>query len=188
VILGIAWAAGLHPEEPVIVSVPTTKPAATVPATTTRPNNPAGYDTMTTQPATVNLPTTVAPTSIPGVLLQAEGKTNKPAYVSGEEIQIEVNLRNVSSQPLTVERFPPILSLMQSETRQPVYTFRAGSDSKLLSPNATASFVLNWNQLDFKGQMVPYGGYYLELEDLGFQGQAVQLNFTRPVSFDIVPK
>ena len=119
--------------------------------------------------------------------MQAEGNTNKPAYVSGEDVKIEITLKNVSSQALSIEQFPPILSLMQAETRQPVYTFRAGTDSRTLAPNATATYAVNWNQLDFNGQPVPSGGYYLELEDLDFQGQAIQLNFTRTVSFVIQP-
>ena len=191
IILGAAWAAGVfNPREPVIVSVPTTVPAATTTrpaATTSTATAPAATTPATTQPATVKPTATSAPTTIPGILLQAEGNTNKPAYVSGEDVKIEITLRNVSSQPLSIEQFPPILSLMQAETRQPVYTFRAGTDSRTLAPNATATYAVNWNQLDFKGQPVPYGGYYLELEDLDSQGQAIQLNFTRTVSFIILP-
>lgn len=122
----------------------------------------------------------------PGTVLTAQADTSKTAYRPGEPVKIEVALKNVTSEPFTIKQFPPILSLMQTETRQPVYTFAGGKSDRTLAPGESAEFVLNWDQLDDRGNPAPGGEYYLELEDLDSPGGSVQLNFTRPVHFDIL--
>jgi hypothetical protein len=86
---------------------------------------------------------------------------------------------------LQIEQYPPIVSLMDSDTHQAVYTFRAGSAANNMSPNATATFTLSWNQLDEWGEQVSGGSYYIELEDLYYQGNAVKMTLEDPVIFNI---
>ena len=86
-----------------------------------------------------------------------------------------------------MDQFPP-LSLMRADTKMPAYTFAAMKDIRTLAPYETASYTFDWNQLDFKGVPAPSGLYYVELEDLDYQGRPVQLNLTQPVTFDILPK
>jgi hypothetical protein len=54
-----------------------------------------------------------------------------------------------------------------------------------LAPGQTITFQENWPQVDANGSSVSPGTYYLELEDIDYQGQALHLNLAQPVSFTI---
>ena len=54
-------------------------------------------------------------------------------------------------------------------------------------PNEIARFTVSWDQRDDAGRYVDGGGYYLELEDIDYGGQATKLTLTNPVTFDIQP-
>ena len=84
-----------------------------------------------------------------------------------------------------MEDFPPILSVMREDTRQPVYTFSAGTATRTLSPNSVATYTYTWKQLDYEGNALT-GKYYIELEDLEYNGVPVQLNLNNPVKFEIL--
>ncbi len=169
----VLWSTIFRTPQPVIVNVPSVTPPA-----------------MTSAPASM-LPATTAPASASpvyssGTLLTAEANTDKPVYAQGEKVTISVSLRNVTSEPFTVDQFPPILSLMQS-SGQPVYTFGAGKTSRTLAPGETVKYDEIWDQHDSKGRSVSAGSYYLELENIDYQGHTLQLNLTQTVRFDIVP-
>jgi hypothetical protein len=136
------------------------------------------------QPSQIVSPPPVT-TPVPGRYVQATASTNKADYAPGEEVDIQVSLKNISSESLTLPEFPPILSLMRTATQQPVYTFAAGSASRTLAPGGTASYALAWNQLGFDGQRVASGDYSVELEDIDVQGQAIKLTLAKPVQFRI---
>jgi hypothetical protein len=204
-IFGITWAAGhFNQNQPITVSVPSpippvftapaaAVPATTVPATTTASAKPAATSAAPTLTSTATAPTTVAPgTSAPalqaaGIFLQAGANTDKTVYSTGEDVKITVSLTNINSQTIRLDQFPP-LSLMRADTKMPAYTFASRSDTRTLAPYETASYTFTWNQLDFKGAPVASGLYYVELEDLDYQGRSVQLNLPQPVTFDILPK
>ncbi len=93
--------------------------------------------------------------------------------------------QNVTSQNLTITEYPPILSIMDKSTGQPVYTFQAGKGTKTLAPGERADYIEPWNQLDTRGRPVAPGVYYLELEEMYYQGRAVQMTLSNPVSFTI---
>jgi hypothetical protein len=159
----------------------TTAPAPTaVPATTAPP-------IMTTAPASQPSPT--AAPSAPGgnVYLRSSASTDKDAYLPGELINIQVKLTNITQQPVVLKEFPPSLSLMQSDSRKPVYTFNSGPVSRTLSPGETAAYNMAWNQIDDKGRHVSPGGYYLEMEEVYRQGQSVRMDLASPVYFQILP-
>jgi hypothetical protein len=128
--------------------------------------------------------TTAAPVPAPGAPVSVEAKTDKSTYQPGEEVKIELAMRNVTKGQLTVTDFPPILSLMQADTKQPVYTFAAGIAVRTLAPDAIATYTYIWKQVDFQGRPVT-GDYYIELEDLEYNGVPVQLNLNNPVRFKI---
>ncbi len=122
----------------------------------------------------------------PGSIIAVEASTNKATYRPGEQVKIEVTLRNVTSQPLEIKEFPPILSLMSADSRQPVYTFVPAQAAKTLAPDERAEFTLAWDQRDARGRPAPGGGYYIELEDLESRGRAIPLNLTHPARFNIL--
>ena len=119
--------------------------------------------------------------------LKVSASTNKASYGAGEAVLINISLTNVTPENLKIEQYPPIVSLMDAATKQAVYTFKAGTGTDVLAPDETASFTLTWNQRDNSGGYVTSGRYYIEMEDLYYQGHAVKLMPSQTVSFDILP-
>ncbi len=98
-------------------------------------------------------------------------------------------LTNVTSQPMTVEPFPPIVSIMDAESRQPVRTFIEDGGSRAFNPGETIGYEIVWDQRDAGGEYVPWGNYYLEIEDVNYKtARSMQLNLTKPVVIDIRPR
>lgn len=147
---------------------------------------PVITSTTATTTATATTTTTTATVPTTGPYLLADASVDKPVYQPGETVNIQVNLTNVSGRPFTITQYPPILSLMSSDTKQAVYTFTAGQMSQTIPPGQKTSFTLSWNQADSKGSLVKDGNYYIELEDLDLQGKAVKLDLQKPVEFDIL--
>lgn len=179
IIIGsVLWVTGVfNSSRPNTVMPPAPTPAVTVPAATT------AAPTSTTLPIST---TSVPPaTLIPGVFLKVSASTDKTVYAPGEAVVIDVTLQNTGSQTLPIAKYPPILSLMDAATGQPVYTFDAGSGSANLAPNASISYTETWHQQNARGGTVIPGSYYVELEDLDYQGQAVKLTLSSPVRFTI---
>jgi hypothetical protein len=56
---------------------------------------------------------------------------------------------------------------------------------RTLAPGTTAKFSYSWDKTDFEGQSVT-GSYYIELEDLEYQGQTLKFQLPRPVRFEII--
>lgn len=125
------------------------------------------------------------PAPVVGTHFSITASTDETAYLPGQPVRISVTLMNVTAEPIQMDRFPPILSLMQAETKQPVYTFTSGEYARTLQPDQSATFQVTWDQRDDRGRMAQPGVYYLELEDLDYQGQALRLNLAQPVQFEI---
>jgi hypothetical protein len=143
-----------------------------------KPGQPAAPATTTAAPATT------APAQ--KLLVSIDAKTDKAVYQPGETVKIELTMKNTSQNTLTVTDFPPILSLMRADTKQPVYTFAAGKGTRTLATNDVATYTYAWNETDFNGQPVT-GSYYVELEDLEYNGQPFRLNLNQPAQFEIAP-
>jgi hypothetical protein len=123
---------------------------------------------------------TVVPT-----IIGVTADTTKPEYAQGENVGIEVHLKNVTEANFTIARFPPILSIMDSATGQPVYTSSPGQNTVVLTPGEETSFTVLWDQIDIHGQPTAQGQYYIEFEDIDNQGQPLELNLGKPVIFRI---
>jgi len=152
---------------------------------------PPPTTTMTTYttarpPATTSYTTTAATTSIQPVanLLSYNISTDKPAYRPGENVVINLTLKNISSQTMKMDKLPPILSIMSSDTGKPVYTFSAGKDTRSLAVGDSVQYSYSWDEADFSGRITA-GKYYLELEDMEYQGQTLKFQQPNPVRFEI---
>lgn len=144
-----------------------------------------GLEPQPTVTPTTTATTTATMTTAPqGWILSADAMTDKAVYQAGETVRIDVTLRNTTAAPVTLEKLPPILSLMEAETHQPVYTFSAGDVSQTLGSNDIATFTYEWDQRDFDGQPVT-GTYYISLEDLESDGMPLQIELDRPAEFEI---
>lgn len=178
IIASVLWVSGVFSfSRPKTVMLPAPTPALTAPAGTT------------SAPTSTTLAASTAPalpaTSMPGILLKVNASTDKTLYAPGEPVVINVTIKNAGSQNLPIEKYPPILSLMDAATRQPVYTFSAGSSSANLAPDASITYSETWHQQNAGGGTVAPGSYYVEMEDLDYQGQAVKLTLSKPVQFTI---
>jgi hypothetical protein len=129
----------------------------------------------------------LTPAGVSGDILRVEADTNKTTYTSGEEILIEVSMKNTASEPFMMDNYPPTLSLMDESTGQAVYTFTAGDRAVTLYTGQETHFTLSWDQRDARGIPVSTGSYYIELEDIEQDGQAVRLSLSTPVRFSIRP-
>ncbi len=191
---GILWITGIidfrpsgipnSPTSATTTAVTTTVPKTTTaaPTTTSTTTTAATASSTTTAKPTTTLPP--SPVSIPKILVS--GSTDKTNYATGETVIVDITMQNRGAEYLKIENFPPILSLMDTKTQQPVYTFPAGSGTANLPPNAQTSFRMIWNQQDSEGKTISPGNYYLELEDLNYQGQAVKLSLAQPVQFSVI--
>ena len=176
-IIGTAvWSTGILRSQAPIAQLPTAKTTPPVAAVTPVP-------TVAPRPTATSAP---APTAAARIVVGAAANTDKAVYAPGERVGIVVNLKNSSTQPIQLDRYPPIVSLMRADTRQPVYTFVSGTGTRTLAPGETATFTEYWDQRDNAGQPVAPGGYYLELEDLNLRGTTIQLPLPTPGRFDIV--
>jgi len=184
IISGIIWAAGFFkaPQSPEVTS----ERNQTMTATDTGiAMAPAPVTSAPALKAAGAAPPSFEAAAVP--LLQASGTTDKIVYTnsSSDPVNITITLENVTGQPLSIPQYPPILSLMQSATMQPVYTFMAGNIAETLAPGASVTYSVTWDQLDAGGHLVAPGSYYLELEDLDLPDQAIKLNFASPIQFEI---
>jgi hypothetical protein len=195
VVLGILWRPGSHET---IIQAPTPTPSLT-PTFSTTTAKPATTSTtsatMTTTSAATTAPapgvsftftTTPSATFPAGVKLLAAAQTEKTRYALGEPVNIKVTLTNTGPTAIYFAQFPPILSLMAADG-QPVLSFLAGKTGLTIQPGSSMAFSQTWQQNDAHGNSVPAGRYYLELEDMDLQGQAIKLNLIQPVSFEIGP-
>jgi hypothetical protein len=165
-VVSIVWRSGMFKTE---IIPPTTMTTTTVVPSTTAP-------AMTSVPSS---------TQAPGALLSVSASTGKSTYKPGEKVGVNILMGNSSSQELKLEKLPPILSIMSVAAEKPVYTFAAGKETRTLAPGETAQFNYTWDGLDFDGERVA-GRYYIELEDMEYQGKAVKLNLSRPADFEIL--
>jgi hypothetical protein len=118
-------------------------------------------------------------------VLKVAAATDQTTYRPGEAVRIQVTLQNLTDEKLNFNEFPPILSLMRKDSHQAAYTFPAGVQTLTLPPNETTTFVLIWNQRDASGNQSVSGSYYIELEDLYYQGEVVKLTLDKPAEFKI---
>jgi hypothetical protein len=177
-IVSIVWRSGvfrpsIEAPKPSVTTTTTVVPTTTAPTT----GAPAPSTTATTTPSA---------TTAPGALLSVSAMTGKSTYQAGEQVGINVSMGNSSSQKLTLANLPPILSIMSAATEKPVYTFSAGKETLTLGPGDTLRFNYTWDGLDFNGVRVT-GLYYVELEDLEYQGIQVPLHLGQPAYFEVLP-
>jgi hypothetical protein len=182
IVVSLLWRAGtFSPGEPEATTIPTISPTTT-PTTTTVPTT-APTTPPTSAPTTAP---TVPPTTTPQVVfISVYADTDKSIYQSGEEVQIVLLLTNDGPVSITLEKLPPIVSLMATNTQKPVFTFASGTETRVIAPNQTIKFTMTWDQRNFDGEPVT-GSFYIEVEDLVYLDQLIQLHLDSPVQFDII--
>lgn len=90
----------------------------------------------------------------------------KIAYLLGEEVEIELKFKNVSSEPITITPFHPKVQITRSRPYEVVRSLPAGSREINLQPGETVVCTIHWNQQDDDGQQVTPGWYYVDVRDV----------------------
>jgi hypothetical protein len=139
---------------------------------------------ITTATVTTAATATTQP-SPSGMMMAAAASTDKTEYAAGQDIQIKISLRNDTANSLKIDDFPPIVSVLNADTGLAVYTFERKITGLVISPLTTASYSLTWNQKTAAGTPAGPGNYYIELEDINYNGNAVKLTLTTPARFTI---
>lgn len=150
-----------------------------------RTPSPALVSVPSSAPSTV---TATAPSAGARLPLTAAGYTDKSTYLTGEKVNIVVTLSNITAEPLRVEPYPPIISIMDDGSQQAVRTFLSGTQSGIIPANSKVSFQVLWDGRDDSGRLVPGGNYYLAMENINHRGQqSLQVDFGTPVRWSILP-
>jgi len=109
--------------------------------------------------------------SAPRLCLGVEAAPAKTVYLPGEEVEIEFKFKNVSSEPITVTPFPPVIGITPPVTvhwkEQIIRSFPTGSEELHLQPGETAVYTLIWDQKDNSGQQVAPGYYKVNADIKG---------------------
>jgi len=152
-------------------------------------STPPAISSPPTSPFTISSPATgTLPHSGPDIFIQADGSINKPSFLPDEDILIELSFKNVTTESIKMEPFPPVIQIVRaSPYDQVVRTFPAGTDSESLTPGKAVGYALSWNQHDDQGQQMPDGHYYLRLGRIRLGDRWVSISLHDPISVLIVP-
>jgi hypothetical protein len=178
--LGISWRAGVfQPTEKTNVASLPPKSADT----SGQEAIPSPTILMTTTATTT---ATMSMTAGRGNIVQADAVNNRSFYPHGDAVDINVSLTNNTSIPIEIQPYPSAWDIIDA-TGQSIYTFNAGNGVITLAPGEVANFTIVWKQLDNQGKLVPSGTYFLVFSNLAYDNQSAQLEFSKPVSFEILP-
>jgi hypothetical protein len=101
--------------------------------------------------------------SPPRLCLGVEAAPAKTVYLPGDEVEIQFEFKNVSTEPITVTPFPPLIGITPPVTvhwkEQIIRSFPTGSEELHLQPGEIAVYTLIWDQKDNSGQQVAPGYY-----------------------------
>lgn len=100
-----------------------------------------------------------------GPALTINATTEKRAYLSGEEIEIDLSFKNADDEPITVSPFPPDIKIFvywHSEDGA-IRSLVAGNQELKLKPGKSFGYTFFWDQKDNSKQQVEKGWYEVEV-------------------------
>ncbi|MCK5212776.1 MAG: hypothetical protein KAQ74_02540 [Dehalococcoidia bacterium] len=90
----------------------------------------------------------------------------EPSYAYGAVIDMSVVFENSGQETLSLDPFPPRITIRQEGTSNVVRTFVAGSSQIDLSPMESTQYSLKWDQRDSTGTQVAAGRYEVDIDPL----------------------
>ena len=79
-------------------------------------------------------------------------------YPVGQPIEVSLSLTNVSSDPITIDQYPPDIRVApKSDWDQTILSVPGGTGRKILQPGETVSLDFTWDQKDSVGNQVAPG-------------------------------
>ena len=147
--VGVIWGTGILSQPPIPAPTPVPAPI------------PAPTPTPTPAPT----PTPPLPGPAPKIL-EVEATPAKTACLPGEDVEIEFEFKNASSESITIAPFPPRMQVMRPRPWETIRAFAEGSEELGLQPGEIAKYTLVWDQQDDSGQQVAPGWYYLDVQGI----------------------
>lgn len=126
----------------------------------------------------------------PVKLTEVDVRTDKASYAPGEDIVIEISLKNVSLEAFQMDPFPADLRIVRPIRRtyeDSVRQFPAGTETRSLGPGEAVTYEVTWDQRDDQEQQVPYGYYDLELGHVSLGELSWKLNLEEHPRLLILP-
>lgn len=143
----------------------------------TAPTSPS--PTPAPNPTPSPAPGTPPRTSI--LMIEPNASMDKDSYITGENVVIEISLKNVNPYEIGIDPFPPVTEIehrKHSQWDKPVRSFPSGNERRSLEAGEVATYTLTWDQRDDNGQQVDYGYYTFRIRTssggYGFDGVLIQ--------------
>jgi hypothetical protein len=103
----------------------------------------------------------------PGLPFEAKMNTSPVRFLPGEEVRYGISIRNLSSNKLTFDPFPPAMSIKLVGQDEAVYSREAGNRTQDIETDYPASWYHTkgvWDQKDNQGKQVAPGWYEISYE------------------------
>jgi hypothetical protein len=109
-----------------------------------------------------NVPPVVG-TTLPAVITVEPATAGIVSVPAGQEVRLELLLRNAGESAVTVRPFPPEIWISNPLFRTPLRIFAAGESHFEILPSGEAAYTLIWDQKSGSGEQVPPGVYVLSV-------------------------
>ncbi len=99
-------------------------------------------------------------------------------YLPGEPVEVTLSLSNVSSEPITLEPYPPEIRVTpQSNYDRLLFSVAAGTQPLQIEPGDAISRDFAWDQKDTEGKQVAPGWYNVIFKDMNVTQGNSSCNF-----------
>jgi hypothetical protein len=134
-------------------------PTIQIPPMTTPTPTPAPEPTPPPMPVPAPLPAPPPPFAVGVVPEEAQ-------YLPGEPIEVELSLGNISSDPITLDPYPPQIQVKPQNQDEVVFSVAAGSQALEIKPGDTITLDFTWDQKGTEGNQVSPGWYNIIFGDI----------------------
>lgn len=93
-----------------------------------------------------------------------ELKTDRLAYGVGEEVALTFEITNISDWPARLDYVPPRVTIYSIRQERDVVVLPHGDSHIILQPRETASFSIEWDQVDGQGVQAAPGRYIARVQ------------------------
>ena len=84
----------------------------------------------------------------------------------GENFEVGIIFKNVSTDSITVDPYPPQIEIQQADTENIVRSLKQGTEIREIAPSEGLIYTLVWDQKDNSGQQVGTGRYTIVIRDI----------------------
>jgi hypothetical protein len=114
----------------------------------------------------VPVPSPVPAPAPPPTPLEVSAILANTTYLPREKVEVKLSFRNRSTEPVTINAFPPVLEITQAKTEALVRSLPPGTGAIALNPKEMASYTATWDEKDNGGKQVAPGWYYFTVKHI----------------------